>query len=302
VDFLPVLSRFDLEALGGKTFRWLGRQGKLLDLCRRVAFRSTIEAHKRLLKTGKTSTIIPVGGFQMKLDLTELQDFVVYQEYVTGQGYEAGTRELVRSKLSRGDCFIDVGANSGYFVLTAAGKVGKSGKILAFEPNPTARKRLVSNVTSNDLDNIVQVRAEALADHVGSLQMYLSRVADGMASVVPRGRKGLEVQCTTLDDALSGETPHLMKMDIEGAELAALKGASNTLSRVRALELIIEWNPLYAGKELWDLISQGSKVCEITGDEPRLRELSPDRLPFGGSNLLVTRNETRSPQHYTAVA
>src|SRR3546814_4088423 len=73
-------------------------------------------------------------------------------------------------RLEEGDCFIDVGANCGLFSIMAGQRVGPGGLVLAFEPCQQTFSRLVDNIETNGLKNILPFRL-ALADMSGIVEL-----------------------------------------------------------------------------------------------------------------------------------
>src|ERR1044071_6938865 len=78
---------------------------------------------------------------------------IEWQLYVRGE-YEPTIAMLVRNLLGPGDCYLDVGANIGVHVLTAAERVGAQGQVIAVEPNPDIFERLKSNLRLNRVSNV----------------------------------------------------------------------------------------------------------------------------------------------------
>lgn len=135
--------------------------------------------------------------------------------------------------LRPGDTFLDVGANVGVYTLLAAGLVGPNGVIHAFEPGSLALLRLRENVALNKLKN-VQIHEQALADHNGEGRLDVGG-DDCVARLVPKsagtGVTGTaKIDCVTLDDCLANSVFAMAKLDIEGAEPLALRGAMNHLN------------------------------------------------------------------------
>lgn len=77
-------------------------------------------------------------GFRFKADLG---DWLGQYVYLTGH-HEPATARIIAHLLGPGDTFIDVGANSGFFTLLAASRVGPTGRVYAFDPLPSMRRRL----------------------------------------------------------------------------------------------------------------------------------------------------------------
>lgn len=163
--------------------------------------------------------------------------------------YEPETLQLMRKRLRPGDVMVDVGANCGLYTLVAAQAVGASGRIIALEPSPREFERLERNVGLNGLRQ-VRCIAAAAADQAG--QATLSVAQPPFAGHNTLGRRfayaavALAEQRTvpaiTLDGLLRDEIRcDLIKLDIEGAELSALRGAAASLARLRPA-LLVEIN------------------------------------------------------------
>ena len=162
--------------------------------------------------------------------------------------YENATTRLIESLLRPGMTFVDVGAHAGYFTLLAAGLVGASGKVYAFEPAPQNFALLKRNVELNGFQNVVMFQ-KAVADRVGKIELFLSRCESGWHSIY-RGVKGagrpVDIEVTTLDETLAREgwpSVDLLKIDAEGAEPAVLRGLQVLLRRSPSVCVIMEINP-----------------------------------------------------------
>lgn len=177
--------------------------------------------------------------------------------------YSGTEVNLVKKLLRAGDVFIDVGANIGEFTLPAARLVGPNGKVIAIEPVPAIRAKLERHIQWNGLAPAITVVAEAIGDHEGSASIFgppydAQERHDGlptMFSSAERPLKIAEVRQTTLDVLWSGlglEKISGIKLDIEGAELPALRGGIDVLKRFRP----------------WLLCEIGTDTCEAAGYTP----------------------------------
>ena len=164
-------------------------------------------------------------GFALDLDLG------VYPDCCMAFGiYEREVRRWIRRLLRSGDHFVDVGANLGYFALIAAAAVGPEGRVDAFEPDPDNRVRLERHLSRNNNPRQVHVHAVALADRDGSAMLH--RTTDpaaanhGQSSLLPHDALGDsgEVRLARFDTILPEARPHLIKIDVEGAEAAVVEG------------------------------------------------------------------------------
>jgi FkbM family methyltransferase len=127
------------------------------------------------------------------------------------------------------ECFVDCGAYNGDslrdFVEWTGGKFRKA---IAFEADPENFAALNRTV---EADARLRGRVEAIAEAVGGERCTLRFEASGQGNAAISALGGIEVQCTTLDEALGDEQATYIKMDIEGAELDALTGGSRVLRR-----------------------------------------------------------------------
>ena len=197
------------------------------------------------------------GGARFELDLS------TYPDCCMAVGiYELDTLRLLRRLLRTGDHFVDCGANIGYFSFAAARFVGPSGRVDAFEPDPINRARLDANLAVNGSPAHVRVHPVALTDHAGEATLYHPAQDErnhGEASLfAPAGVEStLYTVATARFDERIDRSPRLVKMDIEGAELAALKGMTRFLRGEHPPRLVIEHNPesaAAAGHRAGDLL------------------------------------------------
>jgi FkbM family methyltransferase len=161
--------------------------------------------------------------------------------YVSGQ-YEPNTAVVLRRMLGPGAVFVDCGAHVGVFTMLASRWVGGEGRVISFEPSSRERARLVEHTHVNQLANVTVIAA-AVADREGQVTLKvaidqfggLNTIGAAFAYDVPVLEE-VSVPVTTLDISLAAnhlERVDVIKMDIEGAEYAALRGATSVLDRWR---------------------------------------------------------------------
>lgn len=147
--------------------------------------------------------------------------------------------------LKEGMLVVDIGAHVGYYTLLAARTVGDRGKVFCFEPEPSNYALLLRNIEENSYKNIVPVQ-KAVTDTTGSIKLFIAKDpgAHSIGSDKPN-QKVIVVDSTTVDDFFAGrEHPiHLIKIDVEGAEMAILKGMSNIITNNPDLKIFTEFNP-----------------------------------------------------------
>jgi FkbM family methyltransferase len=132
-------------------------------------------------------------------------------------------------ELKKGDVFIDGGACLGETSLWAAQKLGEGGKVWAFEPNPKIYQSLQLNISKNNANNIVFPINFAL----GANDEYMNFKDNGVGSTLHKKGK-IKVAVTSLDQYLIKNPTNkidFIKLDVEGAEQAALLGAAETIKR-----------------------------------------------------------------------
>ena len=193
-------------------------------------------------------------GVDFALDLRNPQDYQMFREMVEGPGYEPGTSELILSELREGSTFVDVGANNGYYTILAMSRVGSTGHVWSFEPNPDAFQRLTRNVSLNGSPRNVELFPFALGSGSGTLPLFISRYLDSRSSFTRQGRNSIRVRVERADHVLDGQRVDWIKIDAEGAEHPVLEGLSETLRQNPGLRLIVEWTWRYSNEPLWQFL------------------------------------------------
>jgi FkbM family methyltransferase len=161
------------------------------------------------------------------------------------ESYEIGPTKFFKSLLFPGAVFADIGAHVGYYSLVAAPRVGSSGRIYSFEPMSQQFDRLTENIRRNHLCQITPLKL-ALSNNALAAVIQLNDAHNlGSASLRPANGNPTvcqeTVECTTLDMFAESEglsRLDVVKIDVEGLEVAVLRGASRTLARFRPVILI----------------------------------------------------------------
>ncbi len=164
--------------------------------------------------------------------------------------YEPEMTETILGLLNEGDSFIDLGANEGYFSILASKKTGANGKVYCIEPQQRLWEVILKNINKNNCYNINLIPF-AISDRVEEIAISLSpSINTGSSSFVKESRRRLwetqELFSTTLDDLFLEHDAHsikLIKIDIEGYEFFALKGAVKLLQKKVIKNILIEFHP-----------------------------------------------------------
>jgi FkbM family methyltransferase len=171
-------------------------------------------------------------------------DNVVSQELIQSNKWEKLQTSIFKQNIKKGNIVVDVGAHIGYYTLIAADIVGKKGKVYAFEPDLKNFNILMRNIKVNKYRNIIPIN-KAVAKKDGKLNLFINPTNSGDHRVYEsnKNRKRTEIESVSLDSVLKNEKVDLIKIDIQGSEINALKGAFHTLNNNKALKMIIEFWP-----------------------------------------------------------
>lgn len=136
--------------------------------------------------------------------------------------------------------FVDVGANVGSYTVLAGRGVGA--RVTAVEPLPGTFAHLQRNVVLNGLGERVRCCQLGLSDAPGSLRFSSDLDTVNHVLTADEDLPGTDVPVMQLDELVGMDAPVLIKIDVEGHELAVLKGGSRTLGDSRLLAVIMETN------------------------------------------------------------
>jgi len=161
----------------------------------------------------------------------------------TGQAYlrgepEIATPQVLAEFLRPGMVFYDLGANIGFFSLMAARLVGTGGRVISFEPDAQVAARLRRNIELNGFSNITVVEAGvwSASEEVCFVPSDPTSPEGGTGRFVAGKDRtlGTLTRCIALDDFVqSSPPPDAIKLDVEGAEIEALRGAKRLLQTQR---------------------------------------------------------------------
>lgn len=176
-------------------------------------------------------------------DQDDLEKWLQHERNIVQPEVKCPMREL----LSHGDRFVDVGAYNGDTSVYAHSLVGPSGSVVAFDPDPKPLETFREIIRRNGLDNI-RIENAAVSDTSGE-QPAVKVLGQTRAEFVGAEAKEMEISSIELDAYLNekGIEPNLVKIDVDGAEFAALRGAEDTIGdcpiilELHHSDLLDEW-------------------------------------------------------------
>jgi FkbM family methyltransferase len=190
------------------------------------------------------NSAVHLFGLAAKLGVHRLPMFqrvflVLYAGYK--RYFEAGPIERLQEFIPSGSLVIDVGANVGFFSVRFAEWVGRSGEVIAIEPEDRNYQALISALKRKGLSGRVRALKAVAAATAGPMFLEINQLhpADHKLS---RDGTGIAVEAVRLDDLVQDKgalKPSLVKIDVQGAEMLVLQGAPDIL-RLAAPALFIE--------------------------------------------------------------
>lgn len=289
-------------------------------------FRSAHAATHWLMTHGAIPILERNSGFRTMPD----DPFWFRLELLTHR-HEKETIDQLDSVAKPGMTMLDIGAHVGYYACRYANFLGANGRIFAFEPHPRTFATLQNNVKRFPQVTAVNL---ALAEQEGSAELhdYLMMSASGSlhydesmaalqkaqthdSDIAPRidhpfAAQTFTVRTTSVDDFLAAEgisQVDLVKMDIEGAEIGALRGMRRTITNSPNLILLMEYNPqaLTAfghdpiaaltevqsyGFSQMEAIEENGRLTTLTHQVQKLRSLTQQLMGnMGVINLLLRK-------------
>ena len=195
--------------------------------------------------------------------------------------YDVLQVEWLSTHLREGDTAIDIGAHYGVYSILMAAMCGRTGRVVAFEPDPYAREVLAENLDLNPEIKRPVVEACACSDSVGEATLF-SRGGNAQSSLArsavefsaEQKSEEFRVPLVTLDSYVAEHdlpVPRWVKIDPEGAEIRILKGAQNLLASDAGI--LCELHP-YAWPEFGNTFSELKDLVAAAGR--RIRYLDQD--------------------------
>lgn len=183
-------------------------------------------------------------SFKYIFDTTKPTQRNMASHLLTGSLYEPEITLALMRILHPGDCFVDVGANVGFFTVIAARLVGEEGCVYAFEPETANFNRLKENIVLNDLTNVMPYQA-AVGDRDGETELYINSDNDGghalwdpgahsfnrlsRETVIKQSTPLVKLDTVLMTDFETASTVKAIKIDAEGYEQHVLQGTIETI-------------------------------------------------------------------------
>lgn len=212
--------------------------------------------------------------------------------YRTFKAYaDRAERQLLKRILSAGDVVVDAGANIGVYSQFLARCVGATGIVHSFEPSPENFERLQS--ATRKLAN-VRLSQAALGECSRRSRLYLSdklNVDHRTYATGEDSRRSVPIDIIALDDYFKpGQRVDLIKMDIQGYELHALRGASRVLADNPAAKVLLEFWP-------YGLKQAGANWVELV-DTLKTKNMAAYRVTKHGLVAFRSESVRESPDWY----
>jgi FkbM family methyltransferase len=207
-------------------------------------------------------------------------------------------RQELRFAMDRaraGGTILDVGANIGLYTVACARAAGARGRVIAIEPGPATFEKLSQTCAALRLSNVTPLRAAA-GRRNGKADLVSRRSGRDVHQHLADAREHeasdrVSVEIRRLDDICGAEVEQvtLMKLDVEGHELAAVDGAERILTTA-SVHLIVEFNPgaLVAagasGDQLWRRLARTHDCTTVIGEDGRTLTPSAASITTGRMN------------------
>src|SRR5262245_26609251 len=194
--------------------------------------------HPYLMKASTTSVLYGVANKLYEHAFPIYRSlYAAYKTYV-----DRTERQLLRKIVSQGAVVADVGANIGIYSQFFSRRVGPTGLVHSFEPSPDNFKRL--SAATRELTN-VRLSQAAVGERSGECELYVSdKLNVDHRAYRPNGdsRRAVPGKMVALDDYFKpGQSVDLIKIDIQGYELHALRGAQRVIQENPNINLLLEF-------------------------------------------------------------
>jgi FkbM family methyltransferase len=178
----------------------------------------------------------------VRLAGTELAHLHYVRELLE-HGRERTFVRLLAESTPAGGVVVEGGAYLGFMTVQAALAVGSGGRVIVFEPNTAIHDLLRQNLRANGVEDRVELLPLALGGEAGRARFFLGEDMSNLFESPAGGEDSTEVEIVRADDLVTGSVD-VVKLDVEGAEAAALRGMERILTgEGRPGALLVECYP-----------------------------------------------------------
>lgn len=238
-----------------------------------------------------------LGNMKMFVDT---RDHVLAPHLMTDGYWESWITLAMLRALKPGMVAVDVGANYGYYTILMGRCVGRTGKVVAFEPNPHLATLMRKSLWISGIRQIDEVREEAAYSTTGEqVRFFIPDERPMNARVVdeaPYAGNMIDVPTVRLDDVLP-ERVDFIKIDAEGGEREIWRGMSKTIENNPQLQVFLEFNPQrtsnYDPHEFLKTIRDDGFELGVVSYDGSSRLVDGDKLIANGTEQIL---HLRAPQ------
>lgn len=187
--------------------------------------------------------------------LVEGNDRLISSHLITYGRHEDDITNFFLRNIALDSHCLDLGANIGYFACIMARRAWH-GRTIAVEADPLIWKYVDDNLHINFLEGRSEALCGAVSDTIGELTLHRRITRSGNTSIIEMGEaltasmseppsEAFVVPCFTIDSLLPkmGGRVDFIKIDVEGAEVLAFRGARETILSNPQIQIIMEWSP-----------------------------------------------------------
>ncbi|HET6266671.1 MAG TPA: FkbM family methyltransferase [Acidobacteriota bacterium] len=173
----------------------------------------------------KTVTVLGRQGLERNINGTD-RILISPESRGLGEAYEEACWKSLMKEVREGDTVLDIGAFIGLYTIAFASRVGPTGRVIAFEPDPDNYRLLLEHLRLNG----VAERVEAIHAAAGETVTIVQLSRDGSQTHVSTQGQDATVECKTVDSVIRDAKIDVVKMDVEGYEEHVVRGATKLLS------------------------------------------------------------------------
>lgn len=280
---------------------------KLKDIQKKLFWMDYFSNGGRAVYVGNNRVLVKciIAGAQVAY-YVEADDRLLAPWFIVSGAYETELTSFFVASLKPDSHCIDVGSNFGYFTCLMA-RFCPSGKIIGIEPDLHVMQLARDNVLINGFHETTEVMLAAASDHEGQISLHRRKTRSGNTSITKASAEFLEilgeaeseefsvkaVRIDSLLEKMNGRVDFI-KIDVEGAEPLAMRGAQQTIALNPQLQIVMEWSPGQisgAGFDvhefLRDLERQGLVCAQLTASEPKVISfVELEHIPYAAGILL----------------